>query len=242
MKKYLVLIILMIPFFVSAQKGKNASAYNTIKSLYIDLNNDGKNDTINLSDNGSEGSFNRISIKLAGFPKQTFKAKEYWSDFDSLFLVKHKNLVYSNLLFVKKTEKHTVILLWGGLDGAGYGIEFSIINIENNYAKMVFDHHTEQDLDVEVPEDLTDLQKDGRLDFIFCGIGEEEDVSDKGKGETYTPSFVYPVDDSCKLNKPLMKAYNERHYIFAGYHYREDIEVYYPANGRHPFIKRRKKK
>src|ERR1700761_9445619 len=129
MKNCLLFILLIIGINTWAQSPRRTHAYNTVKSIYADLNNDGKTDTIVLSDNGSGGDFNRIIIKLSGYQKQSFKAKQYWTDFDSLFLKKHKNLVHSDLLFVKKTDKHAVILLWGGVDPAGYGLEFSIINI-----------------------------------------------------------------------------------------------------------------
>lgn len=235
-----MLILLVIPLFTWAQKKKKVLAYKTIKSLYVDLNNDGKIDTITLSENSSEGRFNRISIKLAGFARQTFKAKEYWTDFDSVFLSKHKNLVNSDLVFVKKTDKHAVILLWGGVDGAGYGLEFSIINIENNHAKMVFDHNDDV-VDVEIPVDLISLTGNGRLDFIYTECFQFSGPYKKGNLGAYSPFFVYVVDDSCKLNKPLMKAYNQKHYVFAGYKYTEAIDIYYPdGNGKPQYIGKHK--
>lgn len=233
MKKYLIPIFLVIPFCNWAQKPQKASIYKILKSLYTDLNNDGKTDTIILSNNGSDGSFNFISINLAGFTKQTFRAKQYWTDFDSSFLKRNKNLVNSNLLFVKKTEKQSVILLWGGIDGAGDGIEFSIINIENNHAKMVFDHDDEA-IDVEVPLDLTSLNNDGRLNFIYMGYFQFSKPYKNGFLGAYNPRYVYTVDDSCKLNKPLMKVYNEKHYVFAGYRYSEAIDIYYPNGNSKP--------
>ncbi len=238
MRNYLLLILLVTNISAWSQKPQKTTVYKTIRTLYTDLNNDGKMDMIILSDNGLDGSFNRITIKLAGFQKQSFKAKQYWANFDSLFLKRNKNLVHSNLLFIKKTNKHTAILLWGGLDGAGYGIEFSIINIENNKVKMVFDPGNSKNdaIDVECPTSLVDLKGDGRLCFIFKGIGEFDKILKHGKTGSYTPYWVYPVYDSCKLNKPLTKAYNEKHYVFAGYDYSENISIYYPDNGGKPRI------
>jgi len=235
MRKYLLFILLIACINAWSQKTKKVAAYKTIKTLYTDLNNDGKIDTIILSDNGSDGDFNRITVKLAGFQKKTFKAKQYWASFDSLFLKKDKNLVHSNLLFIKKTDKHAAILLSGGTDGAGYSIEFSIINIENNRVKMVFDHDDDV-VDVELPTELTDLENNGRLDFVYRITFQCSTTIKKGMICAYSPYFVYPVDDSCKLNKPLMKAYNIKHYVFDGYKYSEDIKIYYPNNNGRPSI------
>lgn len=240
MRNYLLFVLLVTNISVWSQKPKKIGVYKTIKTLFTDLNNDGKIDTIILSDNGSDGSFNRITLKLAGFQKQSFKAKQYWADFDTLFLKKNKNLVHSNLLFVKKTDKHTAILLSGGTDGAGYCIEFSIINIENNQVKMVFDH-TNDAVDVELPTELTDLENNGRLDFIYRITFQCTTVLKKGMVCAYSPYYVYTVDDSCKLNKPLMKAYNLKHYIFDGYEYSENISIYYPNDNSRPSLWRHAK-
>jgi len=243
-----ILILLLFLFFAIngfGQKTKKRTVYHTVKTILTDVNNDNQTDTITLSSSlvNTSTCFNRISISLSGFKKQTFKAKDYWTVVDKWFLDSNKNAVNSKLLFFKKTDKHAVILLFGILDGAGYRGEFSIINIENNNSKMVFDHTENGIYDVEDPTKLVDLEHDGRLCFIYKGIGEFDGYDAKSNGDigSYVPYFVFPVDDSCKLNKPLTKKYNEEHYVYAGLSFNDKIRVLYPRNKkRKPSIYRKK--
>jgi len=238
MKKTATLICLVFATVVYGQTAKKTVHFNLIKTILTDINDDGKIDTITISSSLKEKDcFNRISISLAGFKKQTFRAKYYWSAVDKLFLDSNKNAANTKLLFLKKTDKHAVILLFSELDGAGYRGEFSMINIENNNIKMVFDH-SDDGIDVEVPKKLADLENNGRLCFIYCGIGEFESYSAKYNADigSYQPRFVYPVSDTCKLDKVLMKKYNEDHYVFAGYDYNDKVRILYPRNGGKPRI------
>jgi hypothetical protein len=228
MKKYLVLILLTTPLFAWPQRVKKNVIYKPIKSFFLDLNNDGKIDTVSISASALETgyNFNRILIKLAGFPKKTFTAKDGWGDIDHWFLDSNENLVHSKQVFIKKTPLQTVIIVSGGTDGAGNGGEFSIINIENNQIKMVFDDNGE--LDVELPSKLIDLKNDGRLDFIYKDLIQVYKAAKGGMIGTYMPYFVYPVTDTCKLDTGLMKFYNKNHYVFAGFKFSDKIQIYYP--------------
>jgi len=58
---------------------------------------------------------------------------------------------------------------------------------------------------------------------------------------SYAPFFVYPVENNCKLNKPLMKQYNEEHYVFAGYDYNEKLRIRYPKNGSKPTLLKKRR-
>lgn len=222
-------MLLAMPLFVWSQKAKKKIVYRPVRSFYLDLNNDDKIDTVSISTNSlSPDTFNRISIKLAGFPKQIFKAKDGWSYIDQWFLDSNKNMVRSKQVFIKTTPVHAVIIVSGGTDGAGYGGEFSIINIENNQIKMVFDDSGK--LDVELPIRLIDLRKDNRLDFVYTNVKEVYKHVKGGMIGTYVPYFVYPVTDSCKLNTNLTKTYNEANYLYAGLKFGDKIEIYYPDN------------
>jgi hypothetical protein len=235
--KILSILLCSICISVYAQSIKTAVHYKPIKRIFVDIDNDHKTDTITLSTSLKEPtSFNKISVNLSSGVKSSFVARDSWTLVDKSFLDSNKNLANSDFLFLKKTNKHTVILLFGILDGAGYREEFSIINIEDGNIKMVFDHSNE-DIDVEVPTTLTDLQHNGRLCFIYQGIHELDGYSNKLAKErgmpdlgSYTPYFVFPVKNICKLNKPLTKKYNEDHYVFAGFNYSETIEILYPAD------------
>jgi hypothetical protein len=245
MKKLLALILIPLAFHVCAQSN-NRHPYRPIKTIITDLNNDSKPDTIVLiSSLEGRNSFNKISISLAGSTKKTFKARDYWTVVDSEFLIKNKNDFSTKLLFLKKTNKHAVILLFGEIDGAGYRGEFSIINIENNHIHMPFDalNDNKGGLDIEVPVELTALENNERLCFVYTGLHEYDGFStksmkDKGISDigTYVPYLAYPVDDSCKLNKVLSKKYMEEHYVFAGFEYSEKINILYPRDGGKPRI------
>ncbi|HZX58047.1 MAG TPA: hypothetical protein VFE54_04955 [Mucilaginibacter sp.] len=238
MKMYLSLILFGICLSGYSQSTKTAIHYRTVKTIFSNLDDDNKTDTITLNSSLKDpSSFNKISIKLSSGNRKTFIAKDSWTIVDNWFLDSNKNSVNSKLLFLKKTDKHAVILLFGGLDGAGYRREFSMINIEKNKIRMCFDHTGNGIYDVEVPTSLVDLQHNGRLCFVYQGIHEFDGYSNKsaeklGKPDigSYTPYFVFPVMDTCKLNKPLTKKYNEDHYVFAGFNYSEKISVLYPSD------------
>lgn len=217
-----VSLIFIITYYICAGQ---------VRVLTTDLNNDGKLDSIILN------SSNSVTISLSGFPRQPFTTKYSWTEVDSAFLATNKNDIQSKELFLKKVKGQSVILLFGNLDGAGYREGFSIINIEGNKAKMVFDNDFET-IDVEIPTTSIDLNNDGKLDFVFRGLGEIIGQVDSLNAniETYHPYQVYTVDANCALNKELTKKYNEDHYVFAGYEYSEKIKILYPRNDGKPSV------
>ena len=235
MKRWLLLLLILTSIGVSAQTKKK---YQLVKSYLTDLNNDGKIDTITLSSSTKDkDAFDRVSISIAGFKKHTFNAKYGWALVDEAFLKHNKNQLTSKYLYLKKTDLQTVILLFGTLDGAGYREEFSIINIENNNVKMVFGK-ADQGAAVESPISLGTLKHSERLNFVSRNIGEfgsyvKEKNADVGN---YIPYFVYTISDHCKLNKPLMKQYNQEHYVFAGYEFSDKIQILNPRNSGKPSI------
>lgn len=101
---------------------------------------------------------------------------------------------------------------------------------------MVFD--ATEKTPIEVPVSLTDLDKDGKTDFIFTNILEYEDEIDSLNAHLgyYSPFYVYTIGEGFDLNKTLTKQYNERNYVFAGYEADEKIKVIYPRNGSRPKI------
>lgn len=233
-----LLLFTLITLSVSTFGQQRKASFRLVKVYLTDVNNDNIVDTIVISSSlKDKRAFNRVSVTIAGFNKKTFVAKDSWTFIDSPFLKKNKNEINSRFVFLKKTPKHTAILLFGTLDGAGYREEFSILNIENNNCRMVFDH-VDNEIDVEIPQTLTDLEHNGRLQFIFSGFGEYYKQLNNRNADigTYHPFFVFTVDSICGLNKPLMKVYNQQHYVFAGYKYSEDIQILYPRNGGRPKI------
>jgi hypothetical protein len=222
------------------QPAHRETSFRPVKTITVDLNNDGKPDTVRISSNlPNKDYFNKISITLAGYKRQTFNAKNEWTFVDKDFLDSNKNSVPTNLLFLKKTPKHTVILLFGVLDPAAYRDEFSIINIENNAVKMVLQDY-DQRVDVEIPATLADLNHDDRLCFAYRNFGEIVEETPKGRIGSYHPFFVYPVDDSCVVSERLTKKYNQDHYLFVDAHYKGDVRIFYPKNGGKPTIYRGK--
>jgi len=242
MKGFTVIVFVAMAISALAQQGKKRP-YRLTRTLVADLNNDKRPDTIRLFSTLDDwNSFNKISISLTGYGKTVFKARDYWTELDSEFLVANKNAIHTKLLFFKKTNIHSVILLFGEIDGAGYRGEFSIINIENNRMKMVFDPFNDEngEPDIEWPATLTDLNHDGRLDFVYKDMGELYEPVKGGEVGTYVPYFVYPVFDICKVDTPLTKSYNEQYYVYAGLDFKKRIEIFYPSDHGKPRIWKRK--
>ncbi len=236
MKSLLPIIFLTVSITSFSQTTKKKVVYSHFQTFYIDLNNDNKIDTIVLSSSATRNSsFNRISILMSGAKRTVFNAKDEWAEIQPEFLAANRNLVQSKNIFIKKTDLHTVIILSGGTDGAGYGGEFSIINIENNNVKMVFDHGSDESnksilWDVEIPTKLIDLENNDRLCFVYTDYGEVYKQVKGGIIGTYHPYFVFQVTDDCKYNEPLSKLYNEENYIYVDPKHHGQIEIFYPDN------------
>jgi hypothetical protein len=237
MKNRLLLIMLLsITIATFAQKGKKTGRYVNFKTFYTNLNNDNQIDTIILSSSlPDKKSFNRISILMSGAKKAVFNAKDEWWEIQPDFLTSNKSLVQSKNIFIKKTDIHTVVILSGGTDGAGYGGEFSIINIENNSINMVFDHGSDEmvghiSVDVEIPARLTDLENNGRLCFVYTGYHEMYKKAKGGYIGTYYPFYVFIVAEDCRYSEALSKTYNEQHYVYVDPKRKGQIEVFYPDN------------
>ena len=210
--------------------------FKQVKTIVTYLNQDNILDTITLSSSLSDNSsFNNISISISGFKKQYFLAKSAWTNVDSSFLTKNKNLLKTKKLFLAKNEIQSVILLFGHLYDDGRE-EFSIINIKNNKVEMVLDDNN--NLDIEIPTKIIDIDKDGNIDFVYKHLGEIEEQVDSLDAEigTYQPFFVYTINNNCQLNKVLTKKYNEDHYVYAGLENTDKIKVLYPRNGSKPKI------
>lgn len=237
MKNLLIAVLVLVACNAIGQSVKKGN-YKAVKTYVTDLNNDNRADTITISSSLKEDdAFNRIGVSLAGYGTKIFKAKYEWTLVDTEFLAKNRNAISSKFLFIKKSTIQSAILLFGVLDGAGYREEFSIINIENNIARMVFDSES-NDIDVEIPIAVKRLGNNNRLCFIYTGYNEVVGQSDKPEGDivSYVPFFVYTIDEKCLINKRLTKKYNQQHYVFAGYGYDERIRIFRPKDGGKPRV------
>lgn len=221
-----------------SQQANTLTIPSKYKPLVTDLNNDGRLDTLVLGSSLTDTtSFNKITISITGFDKQTFKAKNEWTNIDSTFLKTNKNAIESRKLFLLKAKDHSIILLFGDIDGAGYREDFSIINIKDNKSTLIFDR-TEKDIDIEMPISLSDLDNDGKTEFVFRNLFEYYDQVDSLNADigTYSPYLVYTLDNDFILNKPLTKKYNEDNFVFAGYQYSEKIKILFPRDGSKPRV------
>lgn len=208
--------------------------------LYLtDLNQDGIQDSIQLTTIPRDStSFDSIRISLTGSGGQTFVTSDPWTTIDDWFKDTSKNALPTNLIFLAETKKQSVILLFGAISPAGYRVNFNILNIEKNKINMVLDQ-TQRHLFIEDAMSLSDTDTDGRLEFIYRQIFEFSKDTLEGKLGTYSPYFVYKVDDSCLTDKPLTRQYNEKNYVFAGYYYDEHIDIYYPDDKSKPRLLRK---
>jgi hypothetical protein len=195
-----------------------------------DLNNDSIPDTIALRTLAHDTSFyDSITISLTNYGKQSYKTPHAWFREDERFQVFNVNALPTDRFFLARNKQQSVLVLFGYNYEDGRGA-FDIINIENNSIKRVFDQE-QRKISVDFPEIVKDLDSNGRFDFAYAGITEADDCPEKLHGciTSYNPAFVYTVDDSCVLNKPLMKKYNQDTYVFAGYEYNGSIKVFCPS-------------
>lgn len=237
MKTLTLILFVTLSLNTFAQTLKPTRPYRVVRTLIADLNNDHRPDTIRLlSPFDDWNSFNKISISLNGYGKTTLKARDYWTVIDSAFLAANKNAIHTRLLFVKSTPVHSVILLLGPSGEAEFRGECSLINIENNKVSMAYDQIDGDKLliSIALPIALTDLNHDGRLDFVSKDYGEYERPVAGGNIGSYDPYYVCAVYANFKIDTSLTKAYNQKHYVYAGLNFDKEIRIFYPNNGGKP--------
>jgi hypothetical protein len=207
-----------------------------IACFTANLNNDSIPDTLRLyTSTVDTDSYNVLTVALAGYETQTFRTKDPWTIVDESFQDAKINELPTSRLLLSRWKSQTVLLLFGSPDEVGEGSNFCIVNIENNKVKLALDQ-SRWHIKVEYPYRLTDLDGDGRPEFIYrIGYQYSEQIENpKGMIGAYSPYFVYTVDDSCVLNKKLFLQYNKEHYVFAGFEYGEGISIFYPDDTTKP--------
>jgi len=201
---------------------------SALEKITTDLNGDNRLDTITCMSppDGDPGQFRKIVISLSGSGQQIFSAKDVWDFVDTVFANRNANAVSSDKVFVFKNQKQSLILLFGFVYGSGRD-EFSIIQIRNNKAKMIFDDK------LEIPLKIYASANDNTVELLGRCFGEY--VSDST--ETYHPYSIYTIaGDSCYLNRSLTQKYNEENYVWAGMDYNASVIVSRPLNGIKPRI------
>ena len=207
-------------------------------TFFVDLNDDGIPDTISLSRPRLHyHTFTDITLSIRGHAKQTFTVADTsqpWMDFDENFTDADSDAVQTQQFLLRKAKSQTLLVLSGGLYPTGPRQGLTIIKLEHGNAKLVFDQ-IPQHLYLESVH-LRDLDHDGRFELLDNHIFYYDARADTLDGTIgpYNPVYVYTIDDSFFLNKPLMKKYNEERSIFAGYERTDSIKVWYPNNGGRP--------
>jgi hypothetical protein len=203
-------------------------------TFLADLDNDGVPDTLTVTPAPPYyGTFTAITISIKGHPKQIFKVADTsrpWTDFDMDWSDTSNNVVPTKKFLLLKARTHFLLVLSGALYETGPREGLTMIKIEKGNAKVVFDEIPEH-RDIESVY-LEDLDHDGRFELLDVHSFQFDSRTDTldGKIGPYNPKYVYTIDDSCFLNKPLMKKYNEEHYVFAGYERSDTIPVWYSNN------------
>lgn len=215
-----------------------ATSQGEPNTFFVDLNDDGIPDTIFLSRPRLQYHiFTAITLSIRGHAKQTFTVADTsqpWTDFDENFTEADSNAVQTRQFLLRKAKSHALLVLSGYLYETGPRQGLTIIKLVHGNAKLVFDQ-IPQHFDLE-SVDLRDLDHDGRFELLaghMFEFGANSDTLD-GKIGPYNPMYVYTIDDSFFLNKPLMKKYNEEHSVFAGYERTDRIKVWYPNSRGRP--------
>lgn len=92
---------------------------------------------------------------------------------------------------------------------------------------------------IEIPVQITDINNDGKTDFIWTGFREIEEHIDSLNADvgSYTPYIVYTIGDTCTLNMKLSRTYNLQNYVWAGLDKTSnDVRVLYPRDGSRPRV------
>lgn len=214
----------------STKSGPGPSA---VRNFMLDLNGDGLPDTISLILAPKDtNDFTTVAIAIKGYGRRWFRvadSKNPWTDYDDWFADSSTNAVHTRRFFLRKGPTYAVLLLFGGIDETSVREGFTVIKIYQGEARQVMDQVT-QHLDIENVLSLRDLDSDGRFELI-CNHTFEFDGSPDTLGGLvgpYNPYYVYTIDDSCLLNKRLMRRYNQEKYLFAGYEFSDKIRVFYP--------------
>jgi len=207
-----------------------------IEVIPVDLNNDGKTDTIKLTmptDYGDPGLFARAYVSIAGSKTTLFNGHEGWDKVDTGFLRKNVNLVKSENVFVCKIGKTAYILLFGYVFGAGRE-EFTIIQVKSDVPKMIYDG------EMQWPQGFEDINHDGKMEFVGDPSSSEAyqhiDSLDADIC-TYDPTMVYDIDNGLKVNNELTKKYNQEHYVWAEPSDGPDVKVLVPRHGKPRIVK-----
>lgn len=187
-------------------------SYEKIERVVIDLNNDGKKDSITLF--GSEKEFyTRITFGISGSKEKfTFDNEGGWEKIYPSFLKYNVNTIESeNIFLYDNKENGSFILLCGQIFEGG--TVSSLFLIRDRRVDRI-------DLtEFENPIKLIDLNRDGLVNIIGNNVGELETQIDSLNADivSYRPFFVYDVKvNGILLNKELTKKYNQEHYVWAG--------------------------
>ncbi len=254
MKLRLILIFIAIEYILGCSQPKNnnttqtattiksvkepgkTSSEKVIETIKVDLNDDGKTDTITLtlpSDYGDPGAFNKVYVSLAGSSKKAFSSKaDAWDKIHPDFAGKNVNEVKSDKVFVYKKPDITFILLFGYVFGSGSN-EFTVMQVKNGVSSLIFDDA------MDYPEGFTDTNHDGTLQFLGRpSLPEQSGHIDSLDADilTYDPYKVYDIYNGFKIDKDLTKKYNEENYVWAGLKSDEKIKVLVPRKDGKPKI------
>lgn len=203
----------------------------------IDLNNDGKVDTItmNVAPDGDPGTFKKITIALNEGYRQTYHLNDAWDSIDASFLEDNINAVSSPLVYVYKDSTQFAILLFGFPFGAGRE-DFNIIYGQGDHFKMIFDDAYDN------PIKLHRLA-DGQLEFIGQRSAYElygHHVTKNGDSAwigAYGPFTVFTLNkDTAVLNLDATRDYNTEHYLWLGPDYSEKVKILYFRDHRKPEV------
>lgn len=205
----------------------------------IDLNNDGKIDSLTLSGpptNGAPGIFQKIEIALNGGDRESFEPETAWDVVDESFLKENQNSVESPYIFVYKDNKQYAILLFGYVYGSGRS-DFNIIYGQGAHFKMIFKGA------FQVPMKLQDMNQDGKLELLgriseFAVTGEFN-IDSLGPGHvgSYDPFSVFAIEkDTIVLDEVATREYNEQNYIWLGKEPSETLRIYYFSDESKPVV------
>ncbi len=191
---------------------------NMVEVIVHDLNKDGEDDRIELTnppEQGDPGQFSTITIQLNGKEDPLeLTYEDMWDGVDPKILETWPNHISSNRIFFQRYSNENYLILYGFQYGCCVR-QLTVIKVFGDFCAVVFNEPFEL-------EHFTDLDGDDIMEIVgrnaFIAPYEVEMKEATITATDYVPYRVYTLTDmGGELDEVLTEKYNTENYLFAGF-------------------------
>ncbi|MCH8331767.1 MAG: hypothetical protein IH946_10400 [Bacteroidetes bacterium] len=235
MKLSIYVFWLVIIAFIGCRMndGQTDSRNVLIEEFTIDLNANGKADTIRLSNPPIDdpGVYGKLVITLSDGSIFEYQKPDAYDKIDSTVTFGMENMLASKNLFCFQHDKKSYLVLFGYHFASNPPV-ITIIEIAGNKATTIFD----KNLDLY---EIADLNGDGvpdmaaKTDYPMVFDRLEEDLS--YFVGSFVPYEISNLDGSIMVDKQISNAYNKEHYIDVDV-VESAVMIAYPNDGSRPYL------